>query len=357
VVTRGDSKTRRIYETLRARIINRELPSGAKLPSHLDLATEFAVAPMTVRTVLGQLEAEGLISREQGRGTFVRPVGTPSVLIVDPDGMTRVLLRAHISKVGYRVQEAEDAGAAYDLLERDRSIGLVLADLQAAGRTTMVDFVQTVNRRWPNLPIAAVTSDADALGELVNKDHPLLVLAKPISTYQVDALLRLVLERGAIQQDQRDTLTGLPSRALFQDRLKQTLAYAHRHDQHVAIILLDLDGFAEINESFGHDVGDLLLREVANQLSEHTRDSDTVAHLGGDEFALILPSIHSRENASIVARKIVEKFDSGFAVADRPVRVSTSMGISLYPFDGSDAGALFKAAERALERAKRRRSA
>jgi diguanylate cyclase (GGDEF)-like protein len=356
VVTRGDSKTRRIYEMLRDQILSRELPAGTKLPSHLDLANQFGVAPMTVRTVLGQLESEGLVSREQGRGTFVRPVGVSSVLLVDEDAVTRVLLRAQIQKAGYRAIEAADPEEAMACLEKDRSISLVISDVHMPSKDDGIAFIQAVRRRWPDLPLAAITGFPDDLaGIFGTTEFPMLILSKPISPYQVDGLLRIVLNRRQAQSVQRDTLTGLPTRDLFQDRLRHTLAYARRHDQHVALILLDFDGFGAINETLGHDVGDLLLREMADRLSKHTRDSDTVAHLGGDHFAVILPSIESRDNAMTVANKIIEDFGEGFAAGGTQVDISASLGISLYPFDGADPLTLHKSAERALERAKRRR--
>lgn len=355
MVSRGDSKTRRIYETLRDRILSRELPAGTRLPSHLDLATEFGVAPMTVRTVLGQLEGDGLVSREQGRGTFVRPPGVPTVLVVDGDVTSRVLLRQHVSKAGYRPLEVETGEAALDILDRDRSVELVLSDLHLPRKSDGVSFVQAVRRRWPDLPLAVVTAHPDDLADVIGtSESPMLVVAKPLGLHQIDSLLRLVLERRSSQQ-RRDSLTGLPTREVFDDRLKHSLAYANRHDQHVALLLLNLDDFSIVNERFGHDTGDALLREVGMRLKSFLRDSDTIAHIGGDEFAIILPNIESRENANIVMRKIDDDFSRGFALRDRTIQVTVSTGISLYPFDGTDPAALFHAAQRSVERSKRRK--
>jgi diguanylate cyclase (GGDEF)-like protein len=355
VVSRGDSKTRRIYETLRDRILSRELPAGSKLPSHLDLAAEFGVAPMTVRTVLGQLEGEGLVSREQGRGTFVRPPGVPTVLVVDDDLEARALLRTHVTKAGYRCLEVGTSEAAMEILEQERSVELVLSEVQLPDKSGGIAFIQAVRRRWRDLPLAVITAHPNDLSELYGTSEcPILVLAKPLGTHQLDGLLRLVLER-RISQNRRDSLTGLPSREVFDDRLKHSLSYANRHDQHVALLLLNLDDFTRVNERFGHETGDILLREVGRRLVSYLRDSDTVAHIGSDEFAVILPNIESRENASIVARKIAGDFNQGFSVDDRAIHITASAGISLYPFDGTDAGSLVRAAERSVERAKRRK--
>lgn len=355
MVSRGDSKTRRIYETLRDRILSRELPAGSKLASHLDLAVEFGVAPMTVRTVLGQLEGEGLVSREQGRGTFVRPPGVSTVLVVDGDAMSRILLRSHVTKAGYRCLEVETADAAMEILERERSVELVLSDLRLPDKRAGVTFIQGVRRRWQDLPLAVITAHPEDLSDLYGTSEcPMLVLAKPLSTHQLDGLLRLVLER-RISQNRRDSLTGLPSREVFDDRLKHSLSYANRHDQHVALLLLNLDDFTTVNEQLGHETGDILLRDVGRRLTSYLRDSDTVAHIGSDEFAVILPNIESRENASVVVHKIQEDFSRGFAIDDQIIYLTASAGISFYPFDGADAASLVRAGERSVERAKRRK--
>lgn len=355
MVSRGDSKTRRIYETLRDRILSRELPAGSKLPSHLDLATEFGVAPMTVRTVLGQLEGEGLVSREQGRGTFIRPLGVPTVLVVDDDPMSRILFRAHVTKAGYRCLEVETGDAAIQILERERSVELVLSDLRLPDKRSGVSFIQAVRRRWQDLPLAVITAHPEDLSDLYGTSEcPMLVLAKPLGTHQLDGLLHLVLER-RISQNRRDSLTGLPSREVFDDRLKHNLSYANRHDQRVALLLLNLDDFTVVNERFGHETGDILLREVGRRFVSHLRDSDTVAHIGSDEFAVILPNIESRENANVVVHKIHEDLSRGFSIDDRIICITASAGISFFPFDGADAASLVRASERSLERAKRRK--
>lgn len=355
MVSRGDSKTRRIYETLRDRILAREWPAGFKLPSHLDLAAEFGVAPMTVRTVLGQLESDGFVSREQGRGTFVRPLGVPAVLVVDGDSIARAQVCADVARAGYRPLPAGHPGAALQLLERERSIELVLVVLQLPEVRDGTAFLQAVRQRQPDLPVAIITDQpAELSGLFGTVDYPLLVLARPVDYHQLESLLKLVLERPAAHL-RRASLTGLPGREIFEDRLKHGLAYANRHDQHVALLVLNLDDFARVNERFGHETGDLLLQEVGKHLTSYTRDSDTVAHVGSDEFAIILPHIESRSNAEIVAGKIRDDFARGFLVEGRTIRITVSIGISLYPFDGTDPTSLVHSAERSIERAKRRK--
>lgn len=149
-----------------------------------------------------------------------------------------------------------------------------------------------------------------------------------------------------------DTLTSLPNRILFHDRLTQALAHARRHGQLAALLFLDLDGFKSINDTWGHDTGDLLLQAVAQRLRACVREDDTVARLGGDEFTVLLPNTGSGDNAAIVARKILEELAGVFAIAGHDLFITASIGISLYPFDGYDPDTLVRGADMAMYRAK-----
>lgn len=150
-------------------------------------------------------------------------------------------------------------------------------------------------------------------------------------------------------QAYHDGLTGLPNRLLFKDRLDQALAVARRHgDQTVAVMFLDLDRFKLINDSLGHDMGDLLLKEVARRMRASVREVDTVARLGGDEFTVLLPDIAERKNAEMVAGKILAATRQRYDLDGREVFVTTSIGISLYPDDGKDADTLMKNADTAM---------
>ncbi len=149
-----------------------------------------------------------------------------------------------------------------------------------------------------------------------------------------------------------DTLTGLPNRALFHDRLAHALAKAHRSKKLVALLFLDLDRFKIINDSLGHYAGDELLKSVAERLQKNAREDDTVARLGGDEFTVILEGITYNEDATIVARKILEVMGQPFYLDGHEVFVTTSMGIAIYPLDGDNSDDLLKNADTAMYRAK-----
>ncbi|AIY42259.1 diguanylate cyclase/phosphodiesterase (GGDEF & EAL domains) with PAS/PAC sensor [Collimonas arenae] len=149
-----------------------------------------------------------------------------------------------------------------------------------------------------------------------------------------------------------DALTDLPNRNLLSVRMSQAIEQAHRGGQHMAVMVLDLDRFKFVNDSFGHHIGDSLLKAVAARLKAAVRDGDTVARLGGDEFVVILPGLTAPENAMIVAAKIVTSFNEMFALGDHELHVTTSVGVSIYPEDGINGDTLLKTADAALYAAK-----
>jgi len=158
------------------------------------------------------------------------------------------------------------------------------------------------------------------------------------------------------QMAYHDSLTGLPNRELFSDRLGIALAQAQRNQKGVAIAMLDLDNFKDVNDTFGHEVGDLLLKATAERLSAALRESDTVARIGGDEFALILPGLKGNTDAIQVAQKIAQKivdsFRKPFLIDSHQLIVTTSIGIAVYPNDGTDEGILLKNADQVMYQAK-----
>jgi diguanylate cyclase (GGDEF)-like protein/PAS domain S-box-containing protein len=149
-----------------------------------------------------------------------------------------------------------------------------------------------------------------------------------------------------------DTLTGLPNRELFHERLHQALDWAQAHDQLVALLFLDLDGFKQINDTYGHDMGNHLLKAVAQRLLGCLRSSDTVARLGGDEFVVLLPSIPSVQDVTRVAEKILTTLSQNFILDDTTIPVTTSIGISIYPHDTNERDTLLKKADLAMYDAK-----
>ena len=151
---------------------------------------------------------------------------------------------------------------------------------------------------------------------------------------------------------QHDTLTHLPNRALFSDRLNQELARAQRHGDHCAVIFLDLDNFKPVNDRFGHAVGDHLLLQVAQRLQASMRAIDTVGRLGGDEFVVLMAELREPRAALGLTEMIRSALRQPFVVEGQTLSISCSMGIAVYPQDGSDERSLTKSADAAMYRAK-----
>ncbi|MCE5182200.1 MAG: EAL domain-containing protein [Betaproteobacteria bacterium] len=150
-----------------------------------------------------------------------------------------------------------------------------------------------------------------------------------------------------------DTLTGLPNRTMLYTHLKQALIKANRNQLHGAILFISLDRFKQVNDSLGHDAGDLLLKEVASSLTDCVREEDVVARIGGDEFVVALLDISAREHAATVAKKILSRLSQPITVNGHELLISSSIGISVYPDNGDDAETLLKCADVAMRRAKR----
>ncbi len=149
-----------------------------------------------------------------------------------------------------------------------------------------------------------------------------------------------------------DNLTGLPNRSLLQDRITQALAQAQRDKHSVAALFLDLDYFKHINDSLGHDAGDMVLRECARRLAGSLREADTVGRFGGDEFVVLLPDVESATDAAHVAAKLVAATRAPFRIGGEILHVRLSVGIALAPADGSDAATLIRNADAAMYQAK-----
>ena len=169
-------------------------------------------------------------------------------------------------------------------------------------------------------------------------------------TYVVarDITERLASEKLIHFQAYHDLLTGLPNRALFHDRLSNTISNARREDDKLAVLFLDLDSFKVVNDTLGHSVGDELLKQVANRLKSCLREGDTVARLGGDEFIVLLPHVEFEGVDQIVGKKLVETVKDPFIVDGNEIFVTGSIGIAMYPEDGNTADLLIKHSDTAM---------
>ena len=182
--------------------------------------------------------------------------------------------------------------------------------------------------------------------------NSIIVTARDIS-FHLKAQDKLREQKETLNyQANHDTLTGLPNRALFNDRIEQGIKKSKRNNTKLALFFIDLDHFKKINDSMGHNVGDEVLEVVARRLNETIRKEDTLARLGGDEFTVIMESLHQVEDVSLLAQKILKVLDKPIVIEENKLHLSGSIGISFYPEDGDNTHDLLKKADVAMYKAK-----
>ncbi len=254
------------------------------------------------------------------------------------DGLDRLL--------GYPADSIENSGTWRDRLIHPDDAALVPAALQKhlAGETEYFESeyrMRASDGRW------VWVLDRGKVIERDNAGHPV----------RLAGTMKDVTDRKRYEDELRhlanyDTLTHLPNRTLFMERLRHALAHARRLQQRLAVLFFDLDRFKQINDSLGHAAGDNLLKQVARRISDCVREDDTVARLGGDEFTVILENLPTAQSGAIVADKVLQAFRTPFELDGHEVVISPSIGISLFPEDGDDVATLIKNADLAMYHAK-----
>ncbi|MBI5593230.1 MAG: EAL domain-containing protein [Deltaproteobacteria bacterium] len=202
-----------------------------------------------------------------------------------------------------------------------------------------------------------VQTDVPLLTSRIAAIEQLLEVYESSVVEQADKLYLEIAERKRYEdqlehQSNHDGLTGLPNLNLLKDRIRQALFRAQRHRNQAGILSIDLDQFKLINDSLGHDIGDRLLKITANRIVKCIRSTDTVARQGGDEFAVVLTDLEQSEDAAFMAQKIRNSVSRPITIETHQLEISCSVGISIYPKDGSDDQALLKNADAAMHRAK-----
>ncbi len=282
----------------------------------------------------------------------------PLVLVVEDDEPTRMLLRRALEREGYHVEEAGDGMEALRCVEQFAP-DLILMD---AVMPVMDGFTACKKLRAlpgaAGIPVLIVTAlDDEKSVNLAFDCGASDYIHKPIRWPVLRQRMRRMLneyraDRHINHIAHHDSLTDLPNRRLFSEQLEQRTNIARRKGQPLALLFLDLDRFKLINDTLGHDVGDLLIQAVAKRLAEEVRRGDLVARLGGDEFTIITEGVNSAEDAVQVAEKMLKVLSLPFTLSGREVFVTASIGIALYPFDGADSTSLMKNADAAMYRAK-----
>jgi two-component system cell cycle response regulator len=250
-------------------------------------------------------------------------------------------------------------------LHREHNYDLILLDLQMPGLNgfQVMKGLKEIEQggylpvlaltAQPSFKIAALEAGAR---DFISKPFDLLEVHKRIhNMLEVRLLYKELAQYSKAQQELalHDALTGLPNRRLLEDRIETALQHANRTHAKAAIMYLDLDGFKAINDTYGHAYGDEILKAVSQRLLASSRKEDTVARLGGDEFMVVLGDIHGLPDAQGPAAKLVEALSEPFFINDLTLRLSTSIGISIYPDDAESVDALINIADYALYEAKR----
>jgi len=302
--------------------------------------------------------------------------GNPLVLVVDDDPMVRILVCETLQQLGFVIDEAERGERALEIIRQSRP-DIVLLDVLMPG----MDGFEVCNsiREIPqcrHVPVIMMT----ALDDTESIDHAFEVgatdfVTKPINYsilgHRVRYLLRTMQAFEDVRKSKRaihrlafyDALTNLPNRRLFSDRLNRAMERARRNEHQVGLLFIDVDNFKRVNDSFGHNVGDKLLRTVANHLIACLRPGDpvgfvqeqedaSVARLGGDEFTVMLTDLEKPEDAARVAKRIIDAISAPFLIGSEEVVVTPSIGIAVYPYDGDTIEELIKNADTAMFHAK-----
>jgi diguanylate cyclase (GGDEF)-like protein/PAS domain S-box-containing protein len=213
-----------------------------------------------------------------------------------------------------------------------------------------------VRRDWLGVPLLRGTTSFGVLSVWSDAGNLNLADAEKILVFVSQHVATAIEHKQAQEQIKtlayKDSLTSLPNRVLFHDRLTVAVARAHREDERVGVLFLDLDHFKVINDSLGHRVGDSLLQAVARRLLASGREGDTVSRLGGDEFTMLLPGITQAVDVAKVADKVLNTIRQPFHIEGHELFLTASIGISLYPEDGEDTETLLKNADASMYRAK-----
>lgn len=301
----------------------------------------------------------------------------PLILIVDDELASRLLMGASLKKAGFRVAEAEDGLVALKEFESMQPDAILLDVMMP--KLDGFDTCRAIRKLkgGENTPILMVTGldDVEAINKAFNSGATDFI-TKPINwtvlNFRIKYMLRasdafydVIYKQKQIQKLAfYDHLTGLANRSMFKDTLEIVLAESAREESQLAVLFMDLDRFKTINDTLGHHMGDYLLKGVAERISYCIREADVfsrmndrntkhyVSRLGGDEFTIMLPKLKNPEDAGLVARRIKEKLAEPFLIDNTEIYISTSIGISIFPLDGTDAEELMKHADLAMYHAK-----
>ena len=281
----------------------------------------------------------------------------PVVVLADDDPSIRLMIRHVLESEDYDIVEAADGIEAIKAVDKHHP-ALVLLDAVMPGIDGFTTCKQIKDKGHTDVPVMMITGLDDAASvERAYEVGAIDFITKPIKWAVLKHRVRsvvtaVVAERKVELLAYRDTLTNLPNRLLFADRLEHSIDRAARHRESLALLLVDMDDFKLVNDSFGHEAGDKLIKAVGDLLARSLRRADTVARLGGDEFAVIVEGIDGTDDAISIADNLSTILEHNVRLDDQETFTGASIGIAIYPEDGEDARTLLKNADTAMFRAK-----
>jgi diguanylate cyclase (GGDEF)-like protein len=308
------------------------------------------------QAIVSRLDLDRVIETVVMRMRDVVPADFVSIAIVDRNApaMVRIYTRDQRRDGGLELERCaftpEDTGVllAYPdglWLDRAQAVTPYLAPVAKLGAASL--FVLPVV--WQNDVVGTVVLGFTASAILSDEERG---RARNLGDRVGVAFATAAKDEQLYVQANYDTLTALPNRQYFMDQLARRLAQAQRDPRQFALLVVDLDHFKRINDTQGHEAGDDVLRQTAERLKQCVRETDTVARLGGDEFTIVLPQVKSARDSESVAQHIIESMAAPFLVAGKEQFLNASIGIALYPADGTTAEALLRNADTAMYRAK-----
>lgn len=281
----------------------------------------------------------------------------PVVVLADDDPSIRLMVRHVLESEDFDIIEASDGLEAIKAVEKHHP-ALILLDAVMPGIDGFTTCQQIKEKGYTDIPVMMITGlDDDASVERAYEVGAIDFITKPIKwavlKHRVKSVVaKVIAERKVQLLAYRDNLTGLPNRLLFADRLEQAVKRSERSRTSMALMLIDIDDFKLVNDSFGHDAGDKLIKAVGELISKSLRRADTIARLGGDEFAVVIEGIDGPDDAISIADNLTTILEHNVRLDDQETYTSASIGISVYPDDGKDARTLLKNADTAMFRAK-----
>ena len=287
-----------------------------------------------------------------------------SILIVDDQESNLFLLEQMLKEDGYQCVSSTVDPFAVNALHAANQYDLILLDLNMPGKDGFQVIEELKKLKSEGyVPILVITAQSDHKLEALTagaKDF----ISKPFDLMEAKVRIHNMLEVRLIYKQleeysrsmeswaMHDSLTGLPNRRLLMDRLSLAIAHAHRRKCTSTVIYLDLDGFKQINDNLGHDVGDQLLKIVAERLSAAVRQEDTVARFGGDEFVLVLWELSSADALDTLISKVLMAVSQPYHINGQIIHMTASAGVSIYPANGENLEMLIKKADIALYESK-----